>query len=552
MKKIATIIFTLMLVWSGINAQSIEDGKKLLSYQKNKSAVDLFQQLYNKNTNSAEHIYWYGQSLIANKNYAEAKALYQKALQAGVNEPLIWIGAGHIELIEKGDLNSAKQKFEQAITASTPTKGRNKHKPDPSILNAIGRANAYGDSKMGDPNYGIEKLRQASEIDLKDAEILVNMGKCYQKLGGEMGGDAVKAYTEATVRDPKYAEANWRMGLIYYSQDNKDMYEKYYNAAIASDIEFPPVYLSYYRVYEQTNVNVAKEYLDKYMQYADKDCGTDYFYADYLFRAGKYQESLNKAIEMSNSNCKNFERLPILFAYNYDRLGDSINAKKFIDQFFATTNTADIEATDYELAVKVFSKFEGVENQTVAFLQKAIDNDSKKENKLKYTKMAADIYGKAKMYKEHVQWLHKYNDLKGSMGEYDYYVITNSSFQSKDYVGTMVLAQKYIAAFPNKPQGYAYNVAAAKALDTSSTICFAEPAILQYNDFLLKDSTTNKSQIVSNYYYIMIYYADKIKDYSKALEYCNKILLIIPDDKEMLDIKKVLEERAAKSPKSTK
>ncbi|HNL83462.1 MAG TPA: hypothetical protein PKG56_08720, partial [Chitinophagaceae bacterium] len=289
-----------------------------------------------------------------------------------------------------------------------------------------------------------------------------------------------------------------------------------------------------------------------YMQYADKDCGTDYFYADYLFRAGKYQESLNKAIEMSNSNCKNFERLPILFAYNYDRLGDSINAKKFIDQFFATTNTADIEATDYELAVKVFSKFEGVENQTVAFLQKAIDNDSKKENKLKYTKMAADIYGKAKMYKEHVQWLHKYNDLKGSMGEYDYYVITNSSFQSKDYVGTMVLAQKYIAAFPNKPQGYAYNVAAAKALDTSSTICFAEPAILQYNDFLLKDSTTNKSQIVSNYYYIMIYYADKIKDYSKALEYCNKILLIIPDDKEMLDIKKVLEERAAKSPKSTK
>ncbi|HNJ58813.1 MAG TPA: hypothetical protein PLH33_07230 [Chitinophagaceae bacterium] len=168
MKKIATIIFTLMLVWSGINAQSIEDGKKLLSYQKNKSAVDLFQQLYNKNTNSAEHIYWYGQSLIANKNYAEAKALYQKALQAGVNEPLIWIGAGHIELIEKGDLNSAKQKFEQAITASTPTKGRNKHKPDPSILNAIGRANAYGDSKMGDPNYGIEKLRQASEIDLKD------------------------------------------------------------------------------------------------------------------------------------------------------------------------------------------------------------------------------------------------------------------------------------------------------------------------------------------------------------------------------------------------
>lgn len=551
MKKIVSIVFTLMCVWSNVHSQSIDDGKKLLSYQKNKSALDLFQQLYNKNSNSAEHIYWYGQALLANKNITEAKALFQKALQAGVNEPLIWIASGQIQLIEKDDLNSAKQKFEQAITATTPTKGRNKNKPDPAILNAIGRANAYGDSKLGDPNYGIEKLRQAAEYDTKDPEILINLGKCYQKLGGDMGGEAVKAYSEAIVRNPNYAEANWRIGLIYYSQDNKDMFEKYYNAAIASDATFPPVYLSYYRVYEQTNVNIAKEYLDKYVQFADKDCGTDYFYADYLFRAGNYNESLEKAKVMSTGNCKDYDRLPILFAYNYDRLGDSVQAKAYLETYFSKATAEEIEPTDYELVVKVFSKFSGLENQTIIFLQKAIDSDPKKENKLKYTKMAADMFGKAKMYKEHVQWLHKYNNLKGSMGEYDYYIITNSSYYSKDYVGTMEIAQKYIAAFPDKPQGYAFNVAAAKALDTSSNPGIAEPALLQYNGYLLKDSVKNKSQIVNNYYYIMIYYADKVKDYTKALEYCNKILLIIPDDKEMLDIKKVLEERAnrEKNPK---
>ncbi|MBX2930797.1 MAG: hypothetical protein KF781_02485 [Chitinophagaceae bacterium] len=544
MKKTVNIVVALILFVGIVNAQKIEDGKKYLSFQKNKSALNLFQSLYNANTKSAENIYWYGQALLANKNIAEAKNVYQKALQDGINEPLIWIGSGHVELAEKGDLNSAKQKFEQAITATTPTKGRNKNKPDADILNAIGRANAYGDSKIGDPNYGIEKLRQAAEYNKTDAEILVNMGKCFQKLGGDNGGEAVKAYTEAITRDLKYAEANWRIGLIYASQDNKEMFEKYYNAAIAADATFPPVYLSYYRIYEQTNVNIAKDYLDKYVQYADKDCATDYFYADYLFRAGKYQESLDKAKAMSTSECKTFERLPVLFAYNYDRLGDSLQAKAYIEQYFASANPDDIESTDYELAVKVLSKITGLEVEAAGYLQKAIDKETKQENKLKYMKMAADMFAKAAMYSEQVKWLQKYNDLKGSMGEYDYYVITNASYLSGNYEETMAYAQKYITAFPDKPQGYAFNVRAARALDTTSNPGIAVEALLQQNEFYAKDTATNKKFIVANLYYIMIYYADKEKDYIKALEYCNKILEYIPEDEEMLSIRKVLEERA--------
>ncbi|GMV76885.1 MAG: hypothetical protein AMXMBFR79_00210 [Chitinophagaceae bacterium] len=549
MKKLVTLALTLMFFVGISNAQTIEDGKKLLSYQKNKSALDLFQKLYNQNNKSADNIYWYGQALLANKNIIEAKAVFQKALQDGVNEPLIWVGSGGVDIAEHSDLNAAKQKFEQAITATTPTKGRNKNKPDANILNAIGRANAYGDSKTGDPNYGIDKLKQAAELNLTDPEILVNLGKCYQKLGGDNGGDAVKAYTDAVSRDPKYAEADWRMGLIYTTQDNKEMYEKYFEAAIAADFNFPPVYLSYYRVYEKTNVNTAKAYLDKYMQYADKDCATDYFYADYLFRAGKYNESLNKAKEMSSNECKTYDRLPILFAYNYDRLGDSLQSKSYLENYFSIATIEEVEPTDYELAVKVFSKFPGLENQTVGYLQKAIANTTKKETKLEYMKLAADMYGKSKMYKEQVQWLQQYNDLKGSMGEYDHYIITSTCYMSKDYTATMAYAQKYIAAFPDKPQGYAFNVNAAKALDTTTNPGIAEPALLQYNSYLQKDVEKNKNQIVNNYYYIMIYYADTVKDYEKALEYCNKILELIPADSEMLNIKKTLEARISSQSK---
>ncbi len=44
----------------------------------------------------------------------------------------------------------------------------------------------------------------------------------------------------------------------------------------------------------------------------------------------------------------------------------------------------------------------------------------------------------------------------------------------------------------------------------------------------------------------MLYYADKVKDYKKALEYCDKILALIPNDPEMMGIRKTLEERASR------
>ncbi|MFX8961225.1 hypothetical protein ABTN21_18995, partial [Acinetobacter baumannii] len=86
------------------------------------------------------------------------------------NDPYIWIGVAHTDLLQGGDINSAEQKFEQAITATTESKGKNKGKPNPAILNAIGRSNtlgrmADGSSKFGDVLYALDKLKQATTLD---------------------------------------------------------------------------------------------------------------------------------------------------------------------------------------------------------------------------------------------------------------------------------------------------------------------------------------------------------------------------------------------------
>ena len=152
MKKIIIFFVAAMVAVNVLNAQSLADGIKNINYRKNKTAIEILKKLYDANSKDPQTIYWYGQALLAGTGDISAaqlnaaKAVYQKALTDGVNDPFVWVGMGHIEILQGGDINSAKQKFEQAIPETKTKKGEN-----PDILNAIGRANADGASTSGDP-----------------------------------------------------------------------------------------------------------------------------------------------------------------------------------------------------------------------------------------------------------------------------------------------------------------------------------------------------------------------------------------------------------------
>ena len=476
MKKTVALMFTAMLAAQCLMAQ-LPEGIKYLNYEKNKSAKDAFQKAFDANPKDPQAIYWLGQAILAKEgsepsrnDIQAAKSFYQKALLDIGSDPWLLVGMGHVEILEKGDMNSVKQKFEQAITATIETKGKNKGKPNPAILNAIGRANAEVGSNQGDHPYAVDKLKQAAAIDLTNPDIMINLGVNYLKMGGENGGEAVKAYQEAINRDPKNAYAMYRIGKIYQSQNNKDLFEINFNNSIIADPAFPLSYYAYYQYYADKDVNKAKEYLDKFVATADKDPRNDYFLADYLFRAAKYNESIAKAKELeAEVGFHTLPRLSILYAYNYDRLGDSVQAKTNIEKFFANAPIEKMEPGDYELAVKVLSKFRGSETQAVAYIEKALSNDTSKANKLSYMGQAADMFGKAKMYPEQLQWLQKQIALKGSMSEADYYKLTSTALNAKDYPQTITLAKTYMSAYPDKPQPYSFFKRASMAADPDTT-----------------------------------------------------------------------------------
>ncbi|TDH25524.1 tetratricopeptide repeat protein [Segetibacter sp. 3557_3] len=534
MKKITFLILAVLFAGKLLQAQNIDEGRKFLYYDRFTSAKNTFNKLISSNAKNAEAIYWLGQTHLRQDDVAGAAALYQKALQDGVNEPLIWIGMGHVELLQ-GKKDQAKQRFEQAITATKTKKGDN-----PDILNAIGRANADGPSTVGDPAYGIEKLKIAAERNPKDPDIFINMGINYLKLGNDRGGDAYEAFNNALRIDPNNARAKYRLGRIFLSQGNVPKFEEYFTGATTSDAAFAPAYLELYNYYANRDVNKAREYLDKYVANTDKDCTVDYFSAEYLFRAGKYQESLNAAKAMETGACKDFPRLKVLYAYNYDRLGDSLQAKSNIDAFMSTAAAEKIQSTDYLFAATASKKVKGSEQDAIKYLTRAIELDTVRANRIQYLDTIAFLYRNLGQHDMRLQYLIQSYNLNPAPSDFDLYNTADAAISAAQYKMADSLANIYIQRKPEQEFGYSLKVRAAKLADVDSTGT-AFPAVEQYIDFLAKDTAKNMSKIKSQYYYMASLASDKMKDYPKAIEILKKVQTVDPNDEFALKAIPVLQ-----------
>lgn len=525
MKKLTFLLLTVLFTGPLLNAQSIDEGKSFLYYDRLISAKNTFNALVNKNAKDAEAIYWLGQTWLRQDSVQVAKNLYEKAIQQGVSEPIIQVGMGHVELLE-GKNDAAKQRFEQAIQA---TKKRKKENPD--ILNAIGRANADGPSTAGDPAYAIGKLKRAAELKTDDPEIFINLGINYLKLGTEHGGDAYGAFNDALKINPKDARAKYRLGKIFLSQGNKEKFEGYFAGAIESDPKFSPAYLDLYNYYADRDVNKAKQYLEGYMANTDKDCNVDFFYADYLFRAGKYQESLDKAKAMQNGLCGNLPRLKVLLSYNYDRLGDSTQAKANIESFLSTTAPAKIQPNDYLFASSVLKRIKGSEDSAIKYLKIALNNDTVRTNKVMYMDTIAFLYRNLGNVNERLIWLQKSFQTNPAPSNFDIYNLGTAANEAGNTQLADSMFTAYKTKYPEQIYGFMGLAMSAITADKDTTTGSAVPAVTDYIHYLEKtDKEKYKNVIIQNYGYLVYIYANVKKDYPAALAALDGILAVDPEN----------------------
>ncbi|SRR5579871_1107064 len=535
-------------------AQSVEQGKKFLYYERYKSAKETFEKILQANPNDLNAVYWLGQTLLApkdNRDTAGAKALYQKSLMSNGTAPLILAGMGEIELLEGKD-NDAKQHFETAISL---TKAK-----DIDVLNAVARANANVDVKVGDPNYAIDKLNTATQIKkFNDPETYLIMGDAYRKLID--GGNAVLNYTKALQMQPTLAAAEYKIGKIYLSQNNKEYFLPAFEKAVAIDPAYAPAYYELYFYWYYHDVNKAGDYLDKYVANTDQGPEMEYSKADYLWASGKFAEAKTRAQNLINQyGDKVAPRMYRLLAFAQDTLGDPVAAKQSMLTYFSKeTDTSRIRGSYYELLAKDDGKSTDSITQLEAFKYygMAIQKDSLPEDKNRYIVEATALAKSTGNKQAQAQLAELVYTTKKSPTQTDLYNWGYANYQAGNYKKSdSIFCGIYETQYPNEVYGYLWCSKTKLAEDTTMQSGIVEPAWLKLIDAYRKiDSVKYKPNIITTYFYLAGYYNDVKKDKQKAIEMFEDVLAIDPTNADATKFKQILTappKRVAAKPKGTK
>jgi tetratricopeptide (TPR) repeat protein len=544
-KKITTGLFFLAaLLFAGTTmAQSIEEGKKFMYYERFKSAKEVFQKLIAANPNNEEAIYLLGQAEIGLEDVPAAKALYQSKLAAAPNSPLILAGMGHVELLE-GKTQDARNRFETAISLS-----QGKSIP---VLNAVGFANANPDSKNGDAAYAIAKLKQATTIKkFNDPEVYANLGDAYRKFAD--GGNAVLSYQAALALNPNYARAIYRIGRVYQTQgySQEPIFMKYYNEAIAKDPLYAPVYGTLFQYFYETNVTRSAEYMDKYLANSDDDPKACYTRASMKYAQGLFNEAVSQANTcIAAEGDKPYVKLFKVKAFAYNRLKDSVNAKTSFEEYFKLQSPDKIEGGDYSAYAALLLKFPGNETKVGELVNKAVAMDSVEANKVSYIKSLAAAYESQKKPKEAAEWYNKILSIKSNFSNVDLFNAGYAYYQAGMYDSSNKIFTKYTEKYPEDLFGY-YMLGNSNAIiDSTSALGLAAPFYKKVIELGEVDVTKPnvKTRLLVAYKYFIGYEYNVNKNQAAALAVLDKALALEPTDEQLLANKEFISKNDPNAP----
>jgi cytochrome c-type biogenesis protein CcmH/NrfG len=543
-------------------AQSVDQGKKFLYYQRYKSAKDVFDKILASNPNNIDAIYWDGQTMLANKDSVGAQDLYSKALQTNGNAPLLLAGMGNVEL-RLGKTADARQHFETAISLS---KGK-----DIDVLNAVADANI--DARAGDAAYAIDKLNLATQIKkFNDATTYVLMGDAYRKLID--GGNAVTSYNKALGIDPKLAEAEYKIGKIYLTQNNKEFFLPAFQKATEMDPAYAPAYYEifyyYYNHWNTDDVPKVKDALDKYVANSDPGDYVDLLQTDFLIILGKFADAKAKAQSIiSAQGAKVDPNFYKKVAYCCDTLGDAACATQNIATYFTKQDPAAVTSLDYTLRASIESKSTDslTRNQAFADYALAIQKDTLPEDKAKYTADAMALAKKLGDKKAIANLAAIVYASKKSPTNSDLYAWGMANYQAGNFkTSDSIFCGMYETQYPTEIYGYLWCMRSKQGQDDSvGSNGYAVEAeqklaeVARALDSTAKaanspDSIKFKKYAVDSYSLLAFYYNNTKKDKGNAIAYLQRILEVDPtnaDAKKYIDMLSRPARQAAAKPKAS-
>ncbi len=403
--------FLLSLCLAGalsVSAQGYKDGVEYFKADQFENAKTLLERnLNDPSTDKAVAYYYLGAIAVHQKDFAAAKADFEKGLAADAANPYNKIGLGELALMN-GDEKTAQNYFDEV---------RKANKKNAAVLTAIGRA--YFNADPVKYAKEIQKFdEQAFKANSKEPSIFVLRGD--RKAAEKEWGDAAGNYENA----------------ILYSKGLPEAYVKYANAYFNVNPEYAIAKLQELLQESPNSALGQRELAEKYYQndqwakaaaaYGDYINNPNHFvedevrYSVLLYYGQHYDESLAIANKLLASDPNNFQLQRIAFL-DKAAMKDYPEAEALAQRFFALKETRNkYTSNDYSTYAEILQEL-GKDSLAIFEYEKAIEANPEKGD---LYKALSSAYSGAKNYKKALEVFKNFID-KGDYVTNDLVTLAN-------------------------------------------------------------------------------------------------------------------------------
>lgn len=518
MKRLLFILFTFFLM-GGSKAQSIAVAQKLLYYGRYDGAAHQLHLLLQTDPANTEAWWLLAQTDVHRHRLSALQDSLRAIPAAVIQQPMALCAVGLLRLAQH-QKDSAAAYFNKAL-AETKEK-------DPHVLLAVATAHETDPADTMDAHYAIDILNKAIRRDKHDAQLYVALGDAWRRLMD--GTNSYKAYSDALAQDSKAVDALYKLGKIFVTQNNADMYLKYFNEAVNLDSMYAPAWFELYYHYYFRDVNTAKRCLDHYIAASDPSVENDYLLTDLLYASRQYTAAINHAQELIAQQGKACEpRLYKLVAYSYKELNDSVKALDYMKHYFGVQADTGFVEKDYETMGEIYSQLSRPDS-AVVYYEKAGKMEKDSIRRIAFAKKIANLYKDQKDYSNQAIWLGKYYTGNAGATNLDLFNWGLAHYMAKEYPIADSVFGLYETKYPTQDFGYYWRARSDAAIDTAMTSGLAVPQYTKVIGIDGKDTTNklNRKHLIEAYGYIAAYKANTEKDYTGSIDYFEKLLALDP------------------------
>lgn len=544
--KILSIAFLTSL--SIANAQDMNQAKKAIDAEQFENAKSTLKSIIKNNPSEGIAYFLLGNVYLTQNVADSAKIYFQNGLGAKNDANFNYIGLGQLDL-DKGDVVAANAKFDSA----------KKEMRKKDFEEYIYIAKAYMNTSKPDYKTAISILTRAKIDNPENPQLLLALGDAYY--GDKNRNEAYSSYRNAFQADNSLIRAKMQLGVLLKGAKAYTEAVAAYNAVIAMNPSYGPVYRELAETYYYWANNVpgrydqyikqALEFYEKYMSLTDYSLASRMRHADFLILAKDY-----KALEAEANKMKEIDAVnPRIYRYlgyaAYENGNVDLAIKSLMD--FTANPSNKIIAQDYFYLglskIKKGTSEDGAKIDPILFneginqIKKAVEMEIYITNDL--NEVAVKLYGQ-KLYKEASAILEiavtnpdskNYLIDNFYLGTSIYFANANNTEQKPDFVALQkadTALGNLIAGSPTTQDAYIYRARVNGLLEKP------ELMVQYYEDFikvvtsngeeeLAKSST--KLKLTEAYNTIAANSADKVK----AKEYFNKTLTINPTNEYAIE-----------------